>query len=75
MISNVIDRINHEYAKMSKGQKLIADYILKEYDKAAFMTAATLSKLVGVSESTVVPVSYTHLDVYKRQVLFPARIW
>ena len=50
MISNVIDRINHEYAKMSKGQKLIADYILKEYDKAAFMTAATLSKLVGVSE-------------------------
>ena len=58
MISNVIDRINHEYAKMSKGQKLIADYILKEYDKAAFMTAATLSKLVGVSESTVVRFAY-----------------
>ena len=58
MFGNVIDRINTEYAKMSKGQKLIADYILKEYDKAAFMTAATLSKLVGVSESTVVRFAY-----------------
>ncbi len=58
MLSNVLDKINHEYAKMSKGQKLIADYILKEYDKAAFMTAATLSKLVGVSESTVVRFAY-----------------
>lgn len=58
MIRNVLDRINSEYAKMSKGQKLIADYILKEYDKAAFMTAATLSKIVGVSESTVVRFAY-----------------
>ncbi|WP_066648134.1 MurR/RpiR family transcriptional regulator [Christensenella timonensis] len=58
MNNNVMDRINHSYAKMSKGQKLIADYILKEYDKAAFMTAATLSSLVGVSESTVVRFAY-----------------
>ena len=58
MNHNVMDRINNGYAKMSKGQKLIADYILKEYDKAAFMTAATLSGLVGVSESTVVRFAY-----------------
>ena len=61
MNHNVMDRINNGYAKMSKGQKLIADYILKEYDKAAFMTAANLSGLVGVSESTVVRFAYACL--------------
>lgn len=38
----------------SKGQKQIAGYILEHYDKAAYLTAAKLGKLVGVSESTVV---------------------
>lgn len=38
----------------SKGQKLIASYIVNHYDKAAFMTAARLGEIVGVSESTVV---------------------
>lgn len=38
----------------SKGQKLIAKYILENYDKAAFMTAGKLGSTVGVSESTVV---------------------
>ena len=33
----------------SKGQKRIADYILQNYDKAAFMTASKLGKLSGVS--------------------------
>lgn len=40
--------------KFSKGQKIIAKYILNNYDKAAFMTAGKLGKIVGVSESTVV---------------------
>jgi len=39
---------------LSKGQKLIAIYILDHYDKAAFMTAAKLGISIGVSESTVV---------------------
>jgi DNA-binding MurR/RpiR family transcriptional regulator len=38
----------------SKGQKQIARYILEHYDKAAYLTAAKLGQLVGVSESTVV---------------------
>ncbi len=38
----------------SKGQRRIAAYILEAYDKAAFMTASKLGKMVGVSESTVV---------------------
>jgi DNA-binding MurR/RpiR family transcriptional regulator len=47
-------RIKEIYGSMSKGQKLIAEYILNNYDKAAFMTASRLGKTVGVSESTVV---------------------
>lgn len=46
--------IQVKFPRMSKGQKLIAEYILKHYDKAAFMTAAKLGNTVGVSESTVV---------------------
>ncbi len=38
----------------SKGQKLISHYVLENYDKAAYMTASKLGKLVEVSESTVV---------------------
>jgi len=38
----------------SKGQKLIANFIINHYDKAAYMTAAKLGEEVGVSESTVV---------------------
>lgn len=46
--------IQSKFQRLSKGQKLIAEYILKHYDKAAFMTAAKLGISVGVSESTVV---------------------
>ncbi|MDF2502895.1 MULTISPECIES: MurR/RpiR family transcriptional regulator [Clostridium] len=46
--------IQLKFQRLSKGQKLIAEYILKHYDKAAFMTAAKLGISVGVSESTVV---------------------
>ena len=52
--NEVIKKINEKYEKLSKGQKKLADYIIKNYDKAAFLTAAKLGSLVGVSESTVV---------------------
>lgn len=52
--SELWKKIEKEYDKLSKRQKLIADYILKNYDKAAFLTAAKLGDAVGVSESTVV---------------------
>lgn len=50
----LISIIQAKYSKMSKGQKLIAQYIIKNYDKVAFMTACKLGETVGVSESTVV---------------------
>lgn len=51
---DLLNRIQSNYTTLSKGQKLIADYIFENYDKVAFMTASTLGKTVGVSESTVV---------------------
>jgi len=39
---------------MSKAQKRIAEYILGNIDKAAFMTAVRLARFAEVSESTVV---------------------
>ncbi|GAA3663393.1 MurR/RpiR family transcriptional regulator [Asaccharospora irregularis] len=51
---HLISNIQSQYPRLSKGQKLIAQYILKNYDKVAFMTACKLGETVGVSESTVV---------------------
>ena len=51
---HLLGRINHQYQSFSKGQKKLASYILDNYDKAAFLTAAKLGETVGVSESTVV---------------------
>ncbi len=51
---DVLIRIHDGYPKMSKGQKLLADYITDHYDKAVYLTASKLGNVVGVSESTVV---------------------
>ena len=52
--NDLLNRINNNYGKMSKGQKLLATYITDNYDKAVFLTAAKMGEIVGVSESTVV---------------------
>ena len=52
--NDLLNRINKNYSKMSKGQKLLATYISDNYDKAVFLTAAKMGEIVGVSESTVV---------------------
>ena len=54
MNNNILKEIETRMSSFSKGQKLIANYILEHYDKAAYMTAAKLGSLVNVSESTVV---------------------
>jgi len=58
MTLDLIERIKAKESKFSKGQRKLADYILKEYDKAAFLTASKLGKAAGVSESTVVRFAY-----------------
>lgn len=54
MDKDILSVLAKEGKRFSKGQKLIAKYILDNYDKAAFMTAGKLGQTVGVSESTVV---------------------
>jgi len=36
--TDLMRMIQTKFSRLSKGQKLIAEYILKHYDKAAFMT-------------------------------------
>lgn len=54
MNGDVLKKIENGMSSFSKGQKLIANYILAHYDKAAYLTASKLGAYVGVSESTVV---------------------
>ena len=51
---SVLQTIRSGMDTFSKGQKRIAQYILENYDKAAFMTASKLGQTAQVSESTVV---------------------
>ncbi len=53
-MNDLMSKIQNNLSKFSKGQRLIAKYIIEHYDKAAFLTASKLGETVGVSESTVV---------------------
>lgn len=57
--NELLNKIDEKYSRLSKGQKKLADYIRQEYDKAAFLTAARMGEVVGVSESTVVRFAMT----------------
>mgnify|MGYP000186530812 CR=1 FL=1 len=39
--NELVQRLEDGYNKFSKGQKKLADFIREDYDKAAFMTAAS----------------------------------
>lgn len=49
-----LTRIKENSVDLRGKQVEIADYIIRHYDKAAFLTAARLASEVGVSESTVI---------------------
>ena len=53
-MNDLMSKIENNLSTFSKGQRLIAKYIIEHYDKAAFLTASKLGATVGVSESTVV---------------------
>lgn len=54
MTSDVLSLIQTNMDGFSKRQRAIANFIMNNYDKAAFMTASRLGKSINVSESTVV---------------------
>jgi len=51
---DILTLLSQKNSSFSKGQRQIAKYIQDNYDKAAFMTAGKLGRVVGISESTVV---------------------
>lgn len=57
-MNDIVSSINKKSAGFSKSQKIIAEYIENNADKAAYMTAGKLSEKTGVSESTVVRFAY-----------------
>ncbi len=54
MNDDLLKTIEDRLPTFSKSQKLIANFMLSHYEKAAYMTALKLGNAVGVSESTVV---------------------
>lgn len=51
---NILERIECSLPGMSKSHKKIGMFVLNHFDKAVFMTAATLGRELEISESTVV---------------------
>ena len=51
---DLLSRMNEKLITMSKGQRKLATFISRNYDRAVFMTASKMGEEVGVSESTVV---------------------
>jgi len=56
--NDLLLKLNRNYRSFSKGQRLLANYITENYDRAAFITASKMGRAVGVSESTVVRFAY-----------------
>lgn len=56
--NDILSVINEKKVSLSKGHKKIAEYILQNSEKAAYMTAAKLSGNAGVSEATVIRFAY-----------------
>lgn len=54
MYNDILAKIESLTPGFSKGQRLIASYLLNHFEKAAYMTASKLGEEAGVSESTVV---------------------
>lgn len=50
----LLTRIRQNISRMSTRHKMVAEYILKNYEDAAFMTSTQLAENSGVSEATIV---------------------
>ena len=51
---DISQRIKHVYIRLSKGHKKVANAVLYNHEKTAYMTAEKLAKFSGVSVSTVI---------------------
>ncbi|CEA03099.1 DNA-binding transcriptional regulator HexR [Metalysinibacillus saudimassiliensis] len=56
------EQIKAKYIRLSKGQKIVAQYIIKQPKKITTESIARISEEIGVSESTIVRFCYA-IDV------------
>ena len=57
-MDKVLERlVSRNYTKLTKSQKRIAEYIIRNPDEAAFLSAKALGKKVNVSDATVIRLS------------------
>lgn len=54
VLGNLMERFSATREKLSPTQLRIGSYLLKHYEKAAFMTASRLAQTVGTSESSII---------------------
>lgn len=57
-MSDILSIINERKKTFSKSQRIIAEYITENSEKAAYMTAGKLANAIGVSESTMIRFAY-----------------
>ena len=55
-MNDLMNKIQNNLSTFSKGQRLIAKYIIEHYDKAAFLTASKLGSTVGVINALIVAI-------------------
>jgi len=52
-------QINERFDRLTKSEKKIAAYLMRNYEEAAFLSAADLAKRLEISEATVVRFAYS----------------
>jgi DNA-binding MurR/RpiR family transcriptional regulator len=50
--------VKQKFNGLSAGQKKVAEYLIQNLEEAAFSTAFQIGRKVGVSETTVIRLSY-----------------
>jgi DNA-binding MurR/RpiR family transcriptional regulator len=56
--AEVVERIRAKYPELTASQNRVADYILKHPEEAVILSSTRLAEKVGVSQSTVVRLTY-----------------
>ena len=71
-LKELLNRISQEQENYSPSQKLVADYVLKNYKQIPFYSITTLSEKIGVSHYTVISfcksLGYSKFSEFKKEL-------
>lgn len=75
---DVLICIKNQYNDLSKSHKMVADFILENYESAIYMTAGKIGQTLNISESTVVrfasEVGFDGYPKFQKELLATARL-